>query len=120
MQFNNGGIFDGSANLTWDGSSLNTTNALVSGTMTLLTAPTNTTDAANKAYVDAATGSAPGGPGKAVQFNSDPAGRFTGSSDFLWDETTKELTVNRTLFALSRLKLYFIRVLVVILFLFIR
>ena len=81
-----GTITDGTASLTsgaWTGVSS------ISG----LSAPSGATDAANKAYVDAATGTAPGLPAQSVQFNSDPAGVFTGDSNFTWNTSSQILNV---------------------------
>lgn len=38
-------------------------------------------------------GATPGTPANAVQFNSDPAGTFTGSAAFLWDDTTYTMSL---------------------------
>jgi hypothetical protein len=98
VQFNNSGSFTGSSDFTWnDGIK----NLYVNGTVTLPNLPTNNTDAANKAYVDAATGSAPGGSAMNIQFNSSPAGVFTGSNDFIWDDINKLQTVNGSIIANS-------------------
>jgi hypothetical protein len=95
VQFNDGGVFGGSVDLIWD----DTTKVLNSSTgtfsalkMTVINPPTAASDLANKAYVDAATGSSPVGPSNALQFNN--SGIFGGSGDLLWNDTTKILTVN--------------------------
>jgi hypothetical protein len=75
------------------------TNGLgvLSGLKTL-TGLSSNFDAANKAYVDAAIGSNPGLPSKSIQYNSSPAGIFTGDSLFTWDDgPSKTMTVIGTI-----------------------
>lgn len=97
IQYNDSGTFAGSGTFTYNSGTDTVTATNISlNTGTVSTTPTASTDIANKAYVDAATGSAPGGPAQAVQFNSSPAGVFTGSSDFVWDDVLKTLTINGT------------------------
>jgi hypothetical protein len=112
IQFNNAGAFGGSSNLTYDGSSItfngsmDFTNASSvidftagTGVITGLQNPSGPTDAANKQYVDAATGSAPGLPFNSVQFND--AGVFAGSSNYTWNNLTNTLSLNGTLNSLE-------------------
>ena len=60
--------------------------------------PINNSDAANKAYVDAAVGSSPQGPFRSIQFNDD--GIFGGSGSVLWT-TTNVLQINGSISATS-------------------
>jgi hypothetical protein len=76
------------------GENLGSTDGL--GTITglkTLTGASSYSSAANKAYVDAAVGSAPGLPSKGIQFNSDPSGVFTGSNNFVFDTLTNSMTL---------------------------
>jgi len=58
--------------------------------------PTLASSAANKEYVDGGGGGGtPGLPFNSVQFNN--TGVFAGTSDFLWDNTLKQLTVHNFL-----------------------
>lgn len=97
VQYNSGGLFSGSSLFTFNetlgslslGSLTMIGGGLSGGTdysITGLSYPTNASDAANKAYVDAATGSSPGLPFNSVQFNS--AGIFGGSADLTFDGNT--------------------------------
>ena len=69
---------------------------VISGIKTL-TGASSDFDAANKAYVDAAVGSAPGLPASAIQYNSSPAGVFTGDPLFTWNDVTKTMSVTGTI-----------------------
>jgi hypothetical protein len=60
-------------------------------TVTGLITPTLPSDAVNKDYVDTLIASVPALPANSIQFNSDPAGHLTGSSDFIYIESTKTL-----------------------------
>jgi hypothetical protein len=112
LQFNSdpAGTFSGSSDLLWDDTTkvLSANGSMITNTMstnviTISNTPVNATDGANKSYVDAATGSAPGLPANSVQFNSSPAGVFTGTSDFIWDDISKILSVNGTVIAKDHL-----------------
>ncbi len=70
----------------------------------IVTVPTPTleTGAANKNYVDThGGGGTPGGNNTEVQYNNN--GLFGGSSDFVWDNTLKKLTVNGNIIAQNHL-----------------
>lgn len=97
VQYNSGGLFAGSSlflfNETLGSLSIGSIDIIGGGlsggtdySITGLSMPIGPTDAANKAYVDAATGSAPGLPFNSVQFNS--AGIFGGSADLTYDGQT--------------------------------
>jgi hypothetical protein len=104
VQFNNGGVFGGSADLTYDSGTqtLDMVNGDSSGTftmnlsesnkMTLPNAPVDGTDAVNKDYVDTQIGSLVAAPDTSIQFNN--GGVFGGSADLVWDDITKTMTVN--------------------------
>lgn len=97
VQYNSGGLFAGSSLFTFNetlGSlaigSINIIGGGISGgtdySITGLSFPVNSTDAANKAYVDAATGSSPGLPFNSIQYNS--SGTFGGSSNLTFNGNT--------------------------------
>lgn len=65
--------------------------------------PVNNSDAANKAYVDAAIGSSPQGPFRAIQFNDD--GVFGGSGSVLWT-TTNILQINGGISVTSSIQIF--------------
>lgn len=82
------------------------TNLLISKqaefqSITTVPDPTLPTSAANKEYVDAHGGGNPGLPLNSVQYNS--SGTFAGSSDLLWDQSLKTLTVNGDVIAQNHL-----------------
>lgn len=86
VQFNDGGVFGGSSDFTWD----NLFNILtVNGKITGLLTPTDPTDATNKAYVDSLIGS-PATPFNSIQFNN--GGLFGGTVDLLWNNVSKLFT----------------------------
>lgn len=91
VQFNQGGAFVGSNDFVWNDF---TKFLYVNGRILLPNPPLNPTDAANKAYVDSVTGSVPGGSAMNIQFNSNPAGVFSGTNDFTWDNINKIQSVN--------------------------
>lgn len=64
---------------------------LYNGTLSGLVAPTDPSDAANKAYVDSSTGGSPGGIVSSIQFNDN--GVFGGSANLLWSTSTSYLNV---------------------------
>lgn len=97
VQYNSNGLFAGSSLFTFNetlGSlSVGSIQIVGGGTgggtnysITGLSYPVNSTDAANKAYVDSATGSAPGLPIDSIQFNS--GGVFTGSENLRFSNDT--------------------------------
>lgn len=103
VQYNLGGSFAGSSYFEFDetlgrlsvglldiigGGSGGNTVTSISG----LDYPINASDAANKAYVDAAIGSAPGLPFDSIQFNS--SGIFGGTSDFTFNGNTVNIAVS--------------------------
>ena len=47
-----------------------------------------------KAYVDASGATAPGGDAKTIQFNSDPAGTFSGNTNLTYDLSAVRMAVN--------------------------
>lgn len=71
--------------------------------ITGLVNPINNSDAANKAYVDAAIGSSPQGPFRALQFNDD--GVFGGSGSILWT-TTNVLQINGGISVTSSIQIF--------------
>ena len=95
IQFNNGGNFDGDANLTWSTGTgtLFVPNITTTGKVTVIT-PVDSTDATNKSYVDTTAATA-AGLDTYVQYNN--GGNFAGSSDFIFDGT--DLTLSNTIFA---------------------
>ncbi|MBO75990.1 MAG: hypothetical protein CME17_01045 [Gemmatimonadetes bacterium] len=62
--------------------------------ITGLPAPSGADDAATKDYVDTSGGGTPAGDANNIQFNSDPAGTFTGDNNFTYDPGARLFTVN--------------------------
>lgn len=91
IQFNDSGMFGGVADFSYD---KNLSVLTVNGSITGLSTPTGPSDAANKAYVDANTGT-PAAPSFSIQFN-DGSGSFGGTSDLIWTNGTTTLDVNGT------------------------
>jgi len=65
----------------------------LNGIITGLADPINPQDAANKEYVDSIS-FVPGLPAQSLQFNSNPAGTFTGSSNLIYDQGSSTITLN--------------------------
>jgi hypothetical protein len=82
VQYNDGGLFNGSANMTFNGTNL-----------ILAQAPSSGTHAANKTYVDGAV--VPAGSTTELQYNN--AGAFGGTSGVTWNGTTMKLEDNKNL-----------------------
>jgi hypothetical protein len=92
IQYNNAGSFAGSATLTFNsGTSTLTTTNITAQKVTGLNAPVATTDATNKAYVDALITVTPGGANTNIQYND--LGTFAGDPAFTYNSGTETLTV---------------------------
>jgi hypothetical protein len=94
VQFNDNGMVGGNGDFAYNKI---TDTLTVNGTVTGLIAPTDPSDAANKAYVDSMTGT-PAPPDYSIQFN-DGTGQFGGTSDLIWTGTT--LNINGTVDAIN-------------------
>lgn len=87
VQFNNAGLLDGSASLTWDGTSL---NAPQFNGVALSSSGSATNYLDETGSYSTPPTSSPGGATTQVQFND--AGSFNGSSSLTWDGTSLNAT----------------------------
>jgi len=81
---------NGNINLNSVGSNITFTEN--TGVVTGLANPVNPSDATNKHYVDNISFS-PGLPAQSLQFNSNPAGSFTGSTNLIYDNIANSITL---------------------------
>jgi len=83
IQFNNAGVLDGTADLTWDGSKVHTTNLSASSN---ISASAFYGDGSNITNVTASAVSVADGPEMSLQFRYDsPIGKeISGSADLMW------------------------------------